>query len=293
MDRLTLPSHGHVEGEIQAAVDDGDSQESAACEALVPVEASPVAAWRPEPRPCVEAEPLVPADIFQQILAKPNFIVSPVSSPEKETKTKAGRAEACGTLGALSAKTFLGGLMRSGALDGAEENILATLEDEKPDTEKPAVKPKAKAKVKAKAKAKGATTKKPSTVELEPQSHEGALRREASSQSLGGGGDVIQTPKRKKNAEDRGSSEKVSPPEKIKQPNNMGALPKPKRAKKSTEEIDALPASKRKKLLTSRAYHKTVDQAIRDGISKEDAKKLGREAAQKLSQQLNAERAGQ
>ena len=77
-------------------------------------------------------------------------------------------------------------------------------------------------------------------------------------------------------------------------PNSAKKLQTPKsaaRSRKSEEELKKLTFSQRKKILTSRAYHRTKDQAIRDGTPDEEAKKLARAAASAVAEKLDAENA--
>ena len=76
-------------------------------------------------------------------------------------------------------------------------------------------------------------------------------------------------------------------------PNSAKKLQTPKsaaRSRKSEEELKNLTFSQRK-ILTSRAYHRTKDQAIRDGTPDEEAKKLARAAASAVAEKLDAENA--
>ena len=52
-----------------------------------------------------------------------------------------------------------------------------------------------------------------------------------------------------------------------------------------------MPFAKRRKLLTSRAYHVTRDRAIRAGTDREKATEMGREAAGQVAAKLDAEKA--
>ena len=64
------------------------------------------------------------------------------------------------------------------------------------------------------------------------------------------------------------------------------------RRKKLTEEdVEQLPFPERKKILTSRAYRRVKDKPIRDGLCSTKAAEMGREAASKVSQKLDEDRA--
>ena len=67
------------------------------------------------------------------------------------------------------------------------------------------------------------------------------------------------------------------------------APPAKKRSRKTAEDIKNMSFQDRKKLLCSRAYHITRDEAVRTGVDDDKAKKLARAASQKVAEQLSKE----
>ena len=304
LDLLVLPNHcpADVEGEPS-----GGNEAAEPAAALVPVAKEADDDIEEIKTPAVLAAELAaaaagnlsPEDIFSAILAKQDDFSDGVvarSPPNQLPKSQIMSADKCAEKTLVSQldggeQPFMQGLMKSGLLSAYEVQIVeSTALQEGP------AKPKPKGKAKAKGKA---STKKPNKKESTPQ-------RAASSTDLGP--TELETPTKPRSSPppaeiactpplnrlkskqclEPASAEKTTDQNKVLK--LVSGEKQSKTRKKTDDEIAKLPPGKRRKLLTSRAYHITYDQAVRNGKSPEEAGKLGRDASQKVRDELDAEK---
>ena len=174
----------------------------------------------------------------------------------------------------------MSGLLRLNAFCETDEKILTSLDKHEP----PRQKPKSKAKAKGQCKMPVPAEKKKNPQQKTPS--KAAPSKQKSKKNMGA------ERARDGNAdEEAANSNDVNPTlggDDVGKP----AAPKGVRRKKLTEEdLEQLPFPERKKILTSRAYHRVKDKAIRDGLCSTKAAEMGREAASKVSQKLDQDRA--
>ena len=274
MGRLSLPLLADGEAAQTAAAEDPDSQVN--CTAMVVREEDNILQVVPKDQQVSQhslEKSLDAAAIFQMVLSKPEYVpaeerlpaAEPLGSPPGKSQKRPSKAAAS------PPKGFLGGLMRSGAFDDLDVATLKELEDQEPPPSafKSTTKSNAKSKKPTGGKGKGKKASK-------KQRSEQTLDEEAE--------DVPETPAKRKAATEKAADcEDISRSNRETPPKPTG----PSRKKKTDEDIARMPLKDRKKLLSSRAYHKTLDQGLRNGMTSEAAKVAARQASQKVLTQMS------
>ena len=243
-----------------------------------------------------------PAAIFQKVLAKcdvdeEGLVEAKLASPAKKAEAKIS-ATSASSPPPKSKGLFLHALLGGSTFDPAEQELLLELDEKSVQTEKPAPKPKKKAKAKAQpAKSQGtgckdatkpqnatkkskatagedATKPKNETKKSKARAGEDAtdLKNEAK-KSKRAGEDATDL----KNEAEAGEDEGDSLPKKAVGEKPAGAGRKRNFA---DHEIDLTTLRKR---LTSRAYHKAYNLAIKEGKDDAEGKKCAKLASAKAS----------